>query len=183
MIIYTLRATAHLVGHQPITAIIDHASLDTILSTSNLHDVVAAFVGGGPNFSRYSLNTLNVKGCEQNVIADFLSRPPVQPQLTVAALTRSQAAGQTPADDASGGAVGQPTTGTTKAVSTLLVPAILAVIRNDYPNDRFFARMITGLAEDNDKPSGDLRILLPKYAFHDGLLWYRTPAGMRLALP
>lgn len=79
--IHTLRATSHLVGHQPVMAITDHASIDTFLATSYLHDVHGRFRRWLSELSRYSLTILYVKG-EQNVIADFLSRPPGQPQLT-----------------------------------------------------------------------------------------------------
>ena len=149
--------------------------------------------------SRYSLTILYIKG-EQNVVADYLSRPPLRPTLSVAALTRQQtktthsspdksttsdtathtpllAAQQT---DVSAPAAVRVAPGT---IPTLLSPAALDAVRADYKKDKLFVNIIAGLTAAGPSTAGDLRILLPTYALHDGLLWHATPAGTRLALP
>lgn len=73
-IIHTLRATRHLVGHQPVTAVTDHASLDTFLTTGDLHDNQDGLCRWWSELSRYSLTILYIKG-KENWVADFLSRP------------------------------------------------------------------------------------------------------------
>ena len=142
-------------GHQPVTAVTDHASLDTFLTTGDLHDSQGRLCRWWSELSRYSLTIPYIKG-EQNVVADYLSRPPLRPTLSVAALTRQQtktthsspdksttsdtathtpplAAQQT---DVSAPAAVRVAPGT---IPTLLSPAALDAVRADYKKANFWS--------------------------------------------
>jgi hypothetical protein len=63
-IIHTLRATKYLVGHQPVTAVTGHASLDTFLTTGDLHDNQGRLCRWWSELSRYPLTILYTKGAQ-----------------------------------------------------------------------------------------------------------------------